>query len=56
MRKKLKKKKKKEKCKIRPCSLPDLQLAHCNIKMNSKVFEVCQKNNSLSTIKFSPLN
>jgi hypothetical protein len=34
-----------EKCKISPCGLLDLQLTHCGIKMNSKVPDICQKNN-----------
>jgi hypothetical protein len=45
-----------KKCKISNNGLPDLQLALCGIKMNSEVFEVCQKNNLLPTVKLRPLN
>jgi hypothetical protein len=33
------------------CNLPNLQLAHCGIKMNIEIPKVCQKNNLLRTIK-----
>jgi hypothetical protein len=33
------------------CNLPNLQLAHCGIKMNLEIPKVCQKNNLLRTIK-----
>ena len=37
-----------KKCKISSRGLPDLQLTPCDIEINSKVFDVCQKNNLVS--------
>jgi hypothetical protein len=34
---------KKKKCKINSCGWPKLQIVHCRIKNNSKVFKVGKK-------------
>jgi hypothetical protein len=50
---------KKKNCKITHYSLPDLQLALSGIKMNSKIYDICQKKkkkNLLPIVKFCPLN
>jgi hypothetical protein len=44
LKKKKEKKKRERKCKISPCDLLNLQLAPSNIKINSKIPKVCQKN------------
>jgi hypothetical protein len=42
-KKKKKKKKKEDKCKINPYDWSKIQIAHCGIKNNSKVFKVGKK-------------
>ena len=47
--------KKEKKLKISSYSLPNLQLTHCGIKMNIKVYGICKKTNNNNNLpKFRP--
>ena len=43
---------KRDKCKISSCGSIKLQIAPCDIKMNSKLTRVCQKNNLVHEVEF----